>query len=192
MKYIPVILLIAAVFLVCWLVDKGFTKLFRSSPQHKSGLSIRPSKRYGSMGVIVALIGVAGVLAGITDGNAAVMVGSAILILAGAGLAVYYLSTGIFYDEDSFLYASFGKKGRTYRYRDILHQQLYQVQGGHYIIELHMSDGTAVMVQTQMEGYEAFLNHAAARWCSARGLDPKDLPYPDPEKFLWFPTKEAP
>lgn len=190
MKFIPIILIIAAVFLVCWLVDRGFTKVFRSAPQHKSGLSIRPNKRYGSMGVIVAFIGVAGILTGITDGNAAVIVGSVVLVLAGSGLATYYLSTGIFYDEDSFLCTSFGKKGRTYRFRDISHQQLYQVQGGHFIVELHMRDGEAVMVQTQMEGYRKFLDHAASKWCHARGIDPHCLSYYDPEQFVWFPAKE--
>lgn len=190
MKYIPVILIIAVVFFVCWLVDKGFTKVFRSAPQHQSGLSIRPNKRYGSMGIIVAFIGVAGILTGITDSNTAVIVGGAVLILAGSGLAAYYISTGIFYDEDSFLCTSFGKKGRTYHYRDILHQQLYQVQGGHYIVELHMRDGEAVMVQTQMEGYRKFLDHAVSKWCQARGIDPKELTHLNPEQFVWFPTKE--
>lgn len=190
MEFLITLLIMAAMFGVCYLVDRGFTKLFRSSPQHQSGLSIRPSKRYGSIGVIVAFIGVAGIITGITQSNTAVIVGGVVLILAGAGLAAYYISTGIFYDEDTFLYASFGKKGRTYRYRDILHQQLYQVQGGHYIVELHMADGSAVMVQTQMEGYQAFLNHAMLKWCHAKGIDPKDQPHLDPDKFLWFPSKE--
>ena len=190
MGLVFVLLVVAAVFGLCWLVDKAFTKLFRSAPQHQSGLSIRPSKRYGSMGVLVAFLGIAGILVGITDGNAAVIVGSVFLVVAGAGLATYYISTGIFYDDDSFLHTSFGKKGRTYRYRDILHQQLYQIQGGHYIVELHMVDGKAVMVQTQMEGYRAFLDHAVNKWCQAKGLDPKTLSYLDPDQFVWFPTKE--
>ena len=48
MEFIPVILFAGLVFLACWLVDKGFTKLFRSQAQHRSGLSVRPNKRYGS------------------------------------------------------------------------------------------------------------------------------------------------
>lgn len=190
MEFLITLLIMASVFGLCYLVDKGFTKLFRSSPQHRSGLSIRPSKRYGSMGIIVAVIGIAGIITGVTESNTAVMVGSAVLILAGTGLAAYYISTGIFYDEDSFLSTSFGRKGRAYQYRDILHQQLYQVQGGHYIIELHMADGSAVMVQTQMEGYQAFLDHAMRKWCHSKGLDPEDQPYLDPDKFVWFPAKE--
>lgn len=190
MPLLITLLIMAAVFGICYLADKGFTKLFRSQPQHRSGLSIRPSKRYGSMGVIVAFIGIAGVLTGITDSSTPMIIGSAVLILAGAGLAAYYLSTGIFYDEDSFLSVSLGKKQRTYRYADIIHQQLYQVQGGHLIIELHMADGSAVMVQTQMEGHRNFLNHASEQWCRAKGLDPKDRTHYDPEQYIWFPSQE--
>ena len=186
MEFAFTLVFIAAVFGLCFLVDKGFTKLFRSRPEHQSGLSVRPSKRYGSMGLLIGLLGVAGVLTGVSDNNVAMMVGSGILVLAGGGLAAYYISTGIFYDEDTFLYASLGKKDRVYPYGDILHQKLYVVQGGHYIVELHMADGSAVMVQTQMEGYREFLNHAAAAW--RRGKE--SCAPADPEQLKWFPDEE--
>lgn len=186
MEFAFTLVFIAAVFGLCFLVDKGFTKLFRSRPEHQSGLSVRPSKRYGSMGLLIGLLGVAGVLAGVSDNNVAMMVGSGILVLAGGGLAAYYISTGIFYDEDTFLSASLGKKERTYRYRDIVHQQLYELQGGQHIVELHMRDGSAVMVQTQMEGYREFLNHAARKWREGK----ENCPLTDPDQFKWFPSQE--
>ena len=42
---IPIILIIAVVFLLCYLADKGFTKLFRGKVQHQSGKSVRLSRR---------------------------------------------------------------------------------------------------------------------------------------------------
>ena len=180
------IFLIAAVFGVCFLVDKGFTKLFRSRPEHRSGLAVRPSKRYGSIGLIVGLLGIGGIIGGLVESNTTLTVCGILLVLTGVGLAAYYISTGIFYDDDSFLSASLGKKERTYRYGDILHQKLYVVQGGHYIIELHMRDGSAVMVQTQMEGYREFLNHAAAAWRAGR----EDCAPADPDQLAWFPGEE--
>ena len=190
MELLFTLLIMAAVFGICYLADKSFTKLFRSQPQHLSGLSLRPSKRYGSMGTIVALIGVAGVATGIADSSTPMIIGSSVLILSGIGLAAYYLSTGIFYDEDSFLSVSLGKKQRTYRYADIVHQQLYAVQGGHYIVELHMTDGTAVMIQTQMDGHRAFLAHASEKWCVSKGIDPTDRKHYDPDHYIWFPSQE--
>ena len=60
------VIVIALVFLLCFLVDKGFTKLFRSKPQHKSGLSIRLSKYYGVGGLVLCVLAVAAFFAGFT------------------------------------------------------------------------------------------------------------------------------
>ena len=59
------VLIIAVVFLLCYLVDKGFTKLFRSKVQHLSGKSVRLSKRYGSIGAIMFALGVAAAFMGL-------------------------------------------------------------------------------------------------------------------------------
>ena len=59
------ILIIGAVTLgLCFLFDKGFTAIFRGKPQHKSGLSVRLSQHYGGAGIVVFLLGLAGVLYG--------------------------------------------------------------------------------------------------------------------------------
>ena len=183
-----ILLLAAAVFGLCFLLDKAFTKVFRSRAQHRSGLSVRQSKRYGSIGFALAAIGLAALIT--NSGNTAVLVGAIILMVLGAGLVIFYLSTGIYYDEDSFLVESFGKKRLTYRYGDILHQQLYALQGGGTIVELHMADGSAVQVVSTMPDYDKFLNHAFTRWCAQKGLDPESCPFHDPANSCWFPAKE--
>ena len=58
MEYVAVIIVAALVFGVCFLVDKGFTKLFRNQQQHQSGTAVRLNKRYGSIGLLIAVLGV--------------------------------------------------------------------------------------------------------------------------------------
>lgn len=191
MEYIFIILIAAAVFGLCWLVDKGFTKLFRSQAQHMSGLSVRPNKKFGSMGLILVVLGIAAIFTGIAENNTAVLVGAAILILVGAGLVVYYMSTGIYYDDDSFLHTSFGRKSAAYSYKDIVHQQLYEVQGGSTIVELHMRDGSAVQVLSTMDGYKEFLDRAFLGWVRMNNIDIRQgADFHDPASGCWFPSAE--
>ena len=189
MQYVIILLIAAAIFGLCYLVDKAFTKAFRSKAQHRSGLAVRANKRYGIFGVILSALGVLSVCVGVTDG-AVLLIGGAIVLLMGLGLAVYYLSFGIFYDGESFLYSRFGKSGVTYRYADILGQKLYLVQGGNIIIELHMTDGSAVSLQSAMDGVYPFLDTAFAGWCRQTGRDSDSCEFHDPSQSLWFPTVE--
>ena len=183
------LLIAAAVFGLCFLLDKGFAKVFRGKAQHKSGLSVRQNKRYGSVGLLLVIIGIVALFA--ADGNTALFVGGILLILMGAGLIVYYMSFGIYYDDEGFLLENFGKKGVVYRYGDILHQQLYTVQGGSMIIELHMADGSAVQVVSTMPDFDKFLDHAFARWCAKKGLDPESCDFHDVSVGCWFPAGEV-
>ena len=76
--YIALIILVGLIFGVCWLIDKGFTKTFRGQVQHATGKAVRLNKKYGSMGLIVAILGIAGIFSGIDSGSW--------LLLAGGGL----------------------------------------------------------------------------------------------------------
>ena len=62
MEFIATLLIAAAVFGICFLVDKGFAKAFRSKAQHRSGLAVRASKRYGIFGVMFSVLGILGVV----------------------------------------------------------------------------------------------------------------------------------
>lgn len=189
MEFIAIILVAAAVFGICYLVDKGFARAFRSKAQHRSGLAVRANKRYGIFGVILSALGVMSLCAGITDG-AVLLVGGFIVLLMGLCLAVYYLSFGIFYDGESFLQSRFGKKDVTYYYRDIRGQKLYLIQGGNIVVELHMADGNVVSLQSAMDGVYPFLDTAFAGWCLQTGRDPQSCDFHDPSQSLWFPTVE--
>lgn len=185
-----VILVAAAMFGLCFLLDKAYTKLFRSKAQHKSGLSVRQNKRYGSIGLVLFVIGVAAFLSGLGEPNTALIVGSILVAVLGIGLIVYYMRSGIYYDDEGFLVESIGRKTAAYRYDQIIHQQLYVLQGGGIIVELHMQGGEAVQVVSNMTDYDRFLNHAFRHWCRQKGIDPEECEFHDPENSLWFPAKE--
>ena len=189
MEYIAVIIVAALTFGVCFLVDKGFQKLFRAQAQHHSGLAVRLSKRFGSIGLILFVLGLAAIFSGLKNG-AVLIVGGAVVLVVGIGLVVYYMTYGIFYDADGFVFTTFGKKSVTYRYSQISHQQLYIVQGGNVLVELHMTDGSAVQVQLQLEGATQFMDKAFETWCHQRSIRKEDCPFHDPDNSCWFPVKE--
>jgi membrane protein YqaA with SNARE-associated domain len=189
MEFIAILLIAAAVFGVCYLVDKAFTKAFRSKAQHRSGKAVRAPRRYGIFSVLLTVMGIASVCIGITDGWV-MLAGSIIILVIGVGLAVYYLSFGVFYDGETMLVCSFGKKDREYYFREIQGQKLYLVQGGNIIVELHISDGTAVSLQSSMDGVYLFLDTAFAGWCMQKGIDPQSCSFHDPSQSLWFPVVE--
>ena len=188
---IVIVLVIAALtFGICYLFDKGYTNTFRNKIQHHSGLAVRLNKRYAIFGLILTVLGILAVCSGI-GGDTVLLVGGIAVLLIGLGLITYYLTFGIFYDADTFLYTSFGKKSVEYRFGDILTQQLYVVQGGGIIIELHLKDGKAVSLQSAMEGTYPFLDHAFAAWCRQTGRDPESCDFHDPSQSLWFPVEEV-
>ncbi len=183
------VLVAAAVFGLCFLLDKGFTKIFRGKEQHRSGLSVRYNKKFGSFGLILMVLGIAGLFAS-KGTDLILLIGGGIVILTGIGLIVYYMTFGIFYDADSFVLTTLGKKSATYQFRDIKSQQLF-VSGGTTIIELYLHDGRAVAVQSTMEGAYPFLDKAFVGWCRQKGINPDACDFHDPDNSLWFPTAEA-
>ena len=102
------------------------------------------------------------------------------------------MTFGIFYDGDSFVYTTFGKKSKVYQYNQIRCQQLYMVQGGNIVVELHMTDGSTVQVQLQLQGAETFLNTAFLGWVRQKNLDVRDgcCDFHDPDNSCWFPSAE--
>ena len=189
MQFVIILLIAAAVFGICFLVDRGFTKLFRSKAQHRSGQAVRANKRFGVFGVVLTVLGILAVCVGVGDGPV-LIVGGLIVLAMGVALAVYYLSFGIFYDGESFLISRLGKKEAVHRYEEIVGQKLYVVQGGSIVAELYLTDGTTVSLQSTMDGVYPFLDTAFAAWCMQTGRDPQSCDFHDPSKSLWFPPVE--
>ena len=189
MSPVTVIIAAALTFGICFLVDKGYTRLFRSKQQHKSGLQVRVSKRYASIGLVLCILGILAVFTGV-GGETVLLIGGGIVIFIGCALIGHYMSFGVYYDADSFIVTTFGKKNPVYRFRDIRHQKLYMIQGGSIVVELHMADGSAVSIHTSMEGAYPFLDHAFNAWCRQTNQDPEDCTFHDPGNHLWFPNEE--
>ena len=189
MTGILVVLLIAGVvFGICYLIDKGFQKLFRSKEEHKSGKAVRYKGRTAAFGLILALVGMTALLT-VKQGGWLYGAGGGILILVGAFLVFQYMTFGIFYGEDSFLYTTLRKGSVRYTYREIKGQQLYNNRGS-ILVELHMTDGNTVMLQAGMEGIYPFLDHAYGAWLRQTGRDPEDCEFHKPENSCWFPSME--
>ena len=186
MQAIVILLIAALVFLICWGVDKLFISLFRSKAQHRSGLAVRSSKRYGLFGVIFTVLGILGIFSG-TGGDKILLYAGIVVMLMGIALAVHYLSFGIFYDGESFLLSRFGRKDREHRYDEIVSQKLYTITGGSTVIELTLKDGSVLSLQSTMDGVYPFMDTAFAGWCLETGRRMEDCDFYDPAKSWWFP-----
>lgn len=186
-----VFLVIAGTLLLCWLVDKGFEKTFRNKPQHVSGKSVRLNKYYGVGGLLLTVLGISSLFSGTVNDTKLLIFGGILLIVVGIALIVYYMTFGVFYDNDSFVLTTFGKRSTTYRYKDIQSQQLYRNQGGSILIELYLVDGRSVQLQSTMKDVYDFMDTAFAGWCHQRGLKKEDCTFYDPDNSCWFPTVEG-
>ncbi len=180
----------AAVFGLCFLLDKGFTKAFRGQAQHKSGLAVKVNKRYATIGILLIVLGIAALFVKLEGSDVLLTVGGIFVIAVGIGLITYYLSFGVYYDDDGFIVSKFGKKNAVYAYRAIRSQQLY-ASGGTTVVELYLEGGATLMLQSTMDGAYAFLDRAFVRWCAQKGIDPEGCDFHDPQNSLWFPGEEA-
>ena len=180
---------VVVIFGCCYLVDQGFTRIFRNKSQHHSGRSVRLNSKYGAFGLILIVLGVASVLAGI-GGRKILWIGGIFVGLVGAAMVTYFMTFGVYYDDDTFLYSAFGKKSRVYRYSDIRTQQLFAASGG-TVIELYLADGRSLALQSSMTGTFAFLDQAFASWCAQTGKDPSECDFYDPDNTCYFPPTEV-
>ena len=97
---------------------------------------------------------------------------------------------GVFYDEDGFVYTTFGKKSVTYAYKDIKAQSLY-TSAANVIIELHMADGATVHISANLQHAYDFMDKAFAAWLVQTGRKQEDCPFYDPDNSCWFPPMEG-
>ena len=184
------LIVIALTFALCFGIDKLYNKLFRSRAQHKTGKAVRLSRRYATYGVVFSVVGVLATMVGIQESLILSLAGVAVIAF-GVGLVVYYISFGVYYDGESFLLSTFGQKSQVYRYDQITAQQRYVVQGGSYVVELHLKDGRTVQLHSTMEGYATFLNYAWEKWLVQTRRRAEDCDFHDPDNYCWFPAVEV-
>jgi hypothetical protein len=188
-ELVCILILCAVVFGLCYLTDMLFKKLFRSQKQHLTGRSVRINKRFGSFGALMIVLGIASIFACMNGSGKILGAGGALVLVVGIGLVIYYVSFGIYYDDDSFYLNTFLKKGTSYDYDQIVGQRLYTASGN-ILIELHLKDGRTVGLQANMEGVYPFLDEAFAGWCRQTEHDPNGCDFHDPSQSKWFPMVE--
>lgn len=189
MEYVWIVVIALLTFGVCFALDKLFSKAFRSSSQHRSGNRVKLRNRVAVFGLLVMLLAIVCIIFYWTS-HPVIFWSGWILLLMGGGLLAYYLSFGVYYDEQGFVYSRFGRKSKLYTYDQIAAQQLYSSHGS-ILVELHLGDGTTLTVQDNMDGGFAFLDYAFARWREIRGLGEEECSFHNPEKCQWFPTVEV-
>lgn len=186
---LTVIIVAVVTFGIMYLADRSFTKHFRSRDQHKTGLSVRLRKAYAVMGILVSVLAVAVLVQLANAYSPLLLFGGLFLLVLGVALVVYYMTFGIFYDDESFILTTFGKKSVTYRYSDIQAQQLYTTAGG-LLIELYLSDGRTVGLQQTMEGVYPFLDKACHARFRQLGVNSAECAWFDESQSCWFPPRE--
>lgn len=189
MEIVAILLIGAVTFGVCFLADKGFTGIFRSKKQHKTGLSVRLSQHYGGAGLVLGLLGLVAIFEG-AKSSTLLLAGGCFVLLLGLALLIYYVSFGIYYDGDSFILSSIGRKSTVYAFSDILGQRLYQITGGSVMVELHLRDGRTIGLQSTMKGVYPFLDTAFEGWCRQNGKEREDCIFHEPSQSRWFPEVE--
>ena len=177
-------------FGILFCLDKLFTRIFRNQSQHHSGTAVRLKRGYGIASVLLCLLGVLCLMQYILEKELLMLACFVVLMAMGGGLGAYYLSHGIFYDDDTFLFTTLGKKGVTYRYADITGQKLYLLQGGSYMVELYMAQGGTVSIQTSMPGAYDFLDKACHARFRQLGVNSFECEWFDESQSCWFPPVE--
>ena len=171
-------------------MDKLFTRLFRNRKEHRSCLAVHYNKRTALFGLLLAVLGIFSTITGV-EKSRFLLIGGIVVLIGGILLLAYYLRFGIYYDDKTILVSGFLKKSRSFAYGDIVHQTVL-IAGGSLMAEVYFENGSAITVQAHMDGGIAFLDYAFARWCEAKGLNPKECAFHDPSKFRWFPAEEEP
>ena len=184
------ILVAALTFGGMFLLDKAVTKLFRNQAQHRSGTAVRLKKGYGVAAVLICALSALCLANCLAGGKKDMGFYAIVLAVMGIWLGAYYLSHGIFYDDDSFFFSTLGKRGLTCRYKEIMGQKLYLIQGGSYVVELYMADGNTVQVQTTMEGAYTFLDKACHARFRQLGVNSFECDWFDESQSCWFPPVE--
>ncbi len=184
-----ILLVIGGTLLLCWIADKLFIKFFRSKPQHLSGKAVRLNKFYAIGGLVMLMLGIAGFISGLKE-NWVLCAGGVLLAVVGIGLLVHYMTFGVFYDDDTFMLTTFGKKSKVYAYKDIRSQQLYS-NYGQTLIELYLADGRTVQLQATMTEVYPFMDHAFEAWLLQTGRVKEQCDFYDPDNSCWFPVAEG-
>ena len=183
MKYVILVLFLAAVFGLCLLIDRGIGKVQAWAQRRPV---VRLPLRYPVLSLLLLIAAPFSAWYGLAHAAPQFLAGAALL----AGTSLYaiwtYGRTGIDYTSDHFTFRA-GRSQKTFRYS--------QIQGQRVAISPRKSclvlctDQGNVVLDSNMQGFTAFLDAAYAGWCHQNGLDPQNQDWHDPKDHRWFPDQ---
>ena len=189
-KYLFVLIVCAAVFLVCFLIDTLFKLIFPKSRLEKSKQVVRPPRRSAVIGVILTFAGAAMLVKLLPEkSDVLFLIGSIVAVIFGVILLCTYFSIAIYYDDEGFLYKAWGHGKKEFRYSQIKGQRSLLTRGGVNTI-LFVAD-EEINLYSAMQNLNAFLSKAFFKWCAAKGIDP-DTVENNPRMATYFPDPDAP
>ena len=143
MKYVFLAVICAVVFLVCFLIDTLFKRIFPKTDLEKSRQVVRLPRRSAIFGVLLLFFPLLVVLFFMPEGgDTLIAIGCAVSAILGVILLVSYFSFAIWYDDETFLYKDFRHKKTLYHYSQIKGQRSLMPGG----CEDAGCEGTAVKV----------------------------------------------
>lgn len=189
-KYLFVLIVCAAVFLVCFLIDTLLKLIFPKSRLEKSKQVVRPPRRSAVIGVILTFAGAAMLVKLLPEkSDVLFLIGSIVAVIFGVILLCTYFSIAIYYDDEGFLYKAWGHGKKEFRYSQIKGQQSLLTRGGVNTI-LFVGD-EEINLYSAMQNLNAFLSKAFFKWCAAKGIDP-DTVENNPRMATYFPDPDDP
>ena len=188
MKIWMIVAVCAFVFLVCFLLDTLFKRLFPKSKLEKSKTAVRPARRSATFGVILLFVPVVVLLFFMPEGgDTLLLIGCIAALIFGIILLVNYFSVTIYYDDEKFLYKTLRGGKKEFHYGQIRGQRSLMTRGG--INTILFVGGEEINLYSSMQNLNAFLNKAFYRWCAEKGIDPDSVEN-NPRMFTWFPDPE--
>lgn len=184
MKYVVLVGFMALAFGLCFLGDKAISAIVARA---RNRSRVMPPLRYPIMAAVLALVGGAVAWYGHSIGKPLYLVVAAVFLAVAVWSAVYYCTTGITYDDETFTFRR-GKVRQTFRF-DQIRGQRSDVTMKIKCLVLCVEDKDVVLY-SNMQGYTPFLTQAYERWCRAKGLDPEQQDWHDPADTRWFPDEE--
>ena len=188
MKLIFVVIVCAAVFLICFLIDTLLKLIFPKSKLEKSKQVVRPPRRSAVIGVILLFLGVAVLVQFVSKkDDTLLLLGSIAAIIFGIVLLCTYFSVSIYYDDEGFLYKAWGHGKKEFRYSQIRGQRSLLTRGGVNTI-LFVGD-EEINLYSAMQNLNAFLSKAFFKWCAVKGIDPDTIEN-NPRMATYFPDPD--
>ena len=183
MKYIWLVLFLAAVFGLCFFADRYIGKVQARAQRRPA---VRLPLRYPLLCVLLLLVAPVSAWYGVTHA-APLFVAGAVLL---AGISLYaawtYHRTGIDYTSDCFTFRA-GSQLKTFSFSQIQGQRV-AISRRTVCLVLCTEEGNVVLY-SNMQGFSAFLETAYTNWCRQKGLDPQAQVWHNPADHRWFPDQ---